>query len=712
MIKDLARRLFSFDGGLRDLLRDEYYAQREQVVLLFPVFLAFGIAAYFMLPSEPPIALGVFLGVFGLAAFLALRTRFFFSGVIICLLCLGFSVAQFRAHNVYTPILQKDIGPVMLEGRLVAIEDLGVKGARLLLADPVIEDLEPFRTPRKVRVKVWKDDGLRVGQRISVLAKLMPPSLPVIPGGFDFQRFLFFKGIGGVGFSLSDAKILQEPERGFVTSFLRSVQSMRQYIVKRIERYTAHPEASILMALMVGEKSAISSGDQDAMRHAGLAHMLAISGLHVGLFTGVFFFLLRFLLVSIPGVALHYPVKKITAVCAIFAAIFYMLIAGMTIPTVRAVLMTGIVLFAVVLDRSALSLRLVGFAAFVVLLLFPESLFSASFHLSFAAVVGLVVFYNWLRPYWSAWRSEGRVLRVVGLYFIGICLTTIVATLATAPFTLFHFNQMATYGLVGNVLAMPVLAFFVMPFILLALLLMPFGLDRFLFFIAGQGGGLLLKVAHFVSEIEGAVFRVAAFNPWSVVCFVLGALCVVILRGRLKLLCLPFFLLFFSFISFVNQYDTFVFSKSGLISFAHEDKLYVSDFRKGRFAREVLAKSLAMDEGAFMRWPKEGGHDVLHCDEYACRFQLRGVEFSYLYHPSVINDECAFASVVIAPFPIGRCDASHVIDLFDMRRKGAHAIRITQDIVPAAGAHPVHISVDNAVDIRGDRLWSGANLGF
>ncbi len=182
----------AFIQNLRDGWMLQYALQRQQWFLYLPIFLSFGIGAYYMLPLEPPLALGAFALILSLSALFAARGRGFALACMLCIICLGFFAAQMRTSLVHTPILQSAVGPTNVQGRIVSIEDLGDEaGSRLVLSELSIEGVSTEDTPRKIRLKSRKDEGLFVGQRISTLAKIHSPSPPVMPGGFDFQRYLY-----------------------------------------------------------------------------------------------------------------------------------------------------------------------------------------------------------------------------------------------------------------------------------------------------------------------------------------------------------------------------------------------------------------------------------------------------------------------------------------------------------------------------------------
>lgn len=374
-------RLAGFVGGFVDA---QLAMQKDNLFLWAPVMMAFGVGTYFSLKVEPPLILGVlgWLICAGLCVLAyPLRERggggqvFFLSLCAFLLVATGFVSGQARTLRVDAPVLDKRVGPVTITARVESVEHMeGKGGSRLILSHLEIEDLPPEKTPGRVRLQLRKDEGIAVGQTIRGLALLNAPSSAVMPGGFDFRRYLYFQGIGAVGFIYQPPEILEQGRSPFW-----SFDALRQDIAARVFAALPEEQAGFVTALLTGQRKGIAEEDQEAMRDAGIAHILAISGLHVGIVAGFVFFCVRLGLAAFPAIALRYPIKKFAAVAGMAAAVFYMMLAGATVPTQRAVMMSGIVFFAIILDRSPISLRLVAVAAGVILLVAPESLMSASF---------------------------------------------------------------------------------------------------------------------------------------------------------------------------------------------------------------------------------------------------------------------------------------------------------------------------------------------
>ncbi|HRF38971.1 MAG TPA: ComEC/Rec2 family competence protein, partial [Saprospiraceae bacterium] len=166
----------------------------------------------------------------------------------------------------------------------------------------------------------------------------------------------------------------------------------------------------------------IPPATMDAIRASGLAHLLSISGLHIGLVAGIVFVTARSLLALIPWLALRWPTKKLAAILSVIAAAFYTLLAGAPVPAQRSFLMVAIALLAVLVDRQGISMRLIAWAALAVLLTQPDSLTGPSFQMSFAAVVALVATYEAVRARRERRPGERRTVYRILLYPAGIIL--------------------------------------------------------------------------------------------------------------------------------------------------------------------------------------------------------------------------------------------------------------------------------------------------
>lgn len=508
-------------------LRLALLEQRGHLFCWVPVCLGIGIGLYFLMRSEP--AHVVLFGLAGLAVAMAVMTRWVEAdtGAILWALVLiaaGFSLAAARTKGVAGPVLDwRYYGPV--EGRVVGIDRSGSDALRLTLADVVLADMAPAQTPQRVRVSLhgdWAFVTPEPGMIVALTAHLAPPSGPVEPGGFDFQRHAFFKRLGAVGYARTPALEFAPAAAGF------SIFGFRMRLSQAIQLRMPQDVQGFAAAVTTGDRSGIPKATILALRSSNLAHLLAISGLHMGLLAGFVFALVRVGLACVPAIALRINTKKVAAGTALIASVCYLLLSGGNVSTERAFVMTSVMLTAVLLERRALSLRAVAVAAIVVLVMRPEALLGPGFQMSFAATTALVAVFGWLRD--TDIGLGPRWLRPVSTVFV----SSLVAGLATAPFGALHFNQVAQYGLLANLLSVPVMGSVVVPSAVLAGVLSPFGLEQVGLWGMGQGLRWILTVADWVSGLDGARSVVPSANIWVLPMLSLGGLWLVLWRGRAR----------------------------------------------------------------------------------------------------------------------------------------------------------------------------------
>src|SRR5437660_10438558 len=278
---------------------------------------------------------------------------------------------------------------------------------------------------------------------------------------------------------------------------------------------------------------------KQAVRDAGLSHLLAIAGLHLGLVAGFVFFAVRGGLALIPWVALRFPIKKITAVVTLIVLFCYLMISGAAIPTQRAFVMTGIVFAAILIDRLRLSMRICALAALVVLVLDPASLVGVSFQMSFGAVVALIAVYEkWGARLAYLFHRGGFGRKVLG-YCGAVAVTTVIATVGTEPFAIYHFHHLVLYSPLTNVIAVPISAMWTLPWGVVACLLMPFGLETLGLTPMGWGIDTTIWVAMQVAALPGNVWMLPLLPTWGVILVALGGCWLCLWQQRWRLWGIP-----------------------------------------------------------------------------------------------------------------------------------------------------------------------------
>lgn len=635
----------------------------------------------------------------------------------VCAFCLGIGVAGVRTWWVSAPVLSHEIGPVSISGQ-VSVLETRTKGLRVTLEKLTIQGISPDQVPHTVRMTLMgAQPEFVAGDWLTLRGKLSPPPGPAAPGAFDFQRQSYFKSLGGVGFSFGTAKIIGKAPQTGVASLGYAFQRLRASMAARVRAQIDGPAGEVAAALTTGARGGIPEDILDAMRASGLAHLLAISGLHVGLVAGIVFFAVRTLLAIISPLALRYPIKKWAAVCAISGALFYALIAGATVPTQRAFLMVGLVLVAVLADRRALSMRSVAWAALAILLFAPEALLGASFQLSFAAVVALIATYEVLRQNKWLHAKDGSTFKAVGRYILGVAITTLVAGFATATFAAFHFNRVADYSLAANLIAVPLTALWIMPWGVLAFALMPFGLEGLALAPMGWGIEAVVWVAKTVSSWPGSQRMVPAFPTWGLVVFSLGGLWVAIWQGSWRRWgVLPAVIRLLSV--FVMETPDILIDATGKLAVVKtkEGGYRVSTLRAKRFERDVWLRRAGLDaqDG---RWPKASGadHQVIRCDAEGCAYQVKGRGLvAFVHAPEALLEDCRANVVINLSGQWGAdgakaCPANVRIGLDDLARDGTHALYFVdseQDVMDGKqGRNQNGIRVQTVREVRGVRPW-------
>ncbi len=685
-------------------------AERSRWQLWLPVAFATGVGIYFGLPDEPPLWLGASALLIAFAVTLMLRARpgLLMAGLYGAFALAGFTNAQWHTEWAAAPVVADSHRAVTLEGEIFDLNRH--EGAyRMVLRDVASPDWQETAPPVRVRVRLSEKAaaGLKVGDRIEIRAVLRPPPGPVAPGAYDFARRAYFERLGGVGFAVGRPHVLIPVEDRKGQSWLAGFwqenalwwSALRHRISERNLVALPGQPGAVAAALMTGERGAISETVIENMRAAGLAHLLAISGLHMGLVGGLIFFLLRFVLAAIPPVNLRFPIKKWAAVAGLLGSGFYLLLVGATIPSQRAFIMVGLVFVGVLADRRALSMRLVAWAAFLILVIAPESLLSASFQLSFAAVICLVAAYESWSLRRITWQRDAGPVHKVGLYLVGVFLTSVIAVAATAPLGAFHFNRVALYGLLANLVAVPMTAFWVMPWALLAFLLMPLGLEHLALRPMGWGLEVILYVAAQVAAWPHAQVLVASMPFATLMLLVFGGLWLCLWQRPWRFLGIGIIVTGLLLMPFERPPHIWIDGEARLIGFRDgAGTFWRSDGRRAAFEAEIWQRHAGLTDK--MTWPRSGDalNGRLRCDLLGCLYKTNGRIVAFVFDSLALAEDCAVADLVISMEPVfGRqCDRpAVVIDRFDLWRNGAHAVWLDDHA----------ITVENVVQASGRRPW-------
>lgn len=670
-------RINNFLENIKTTLLNE----RQQWFLWMPVFYAMGILVYFSLSSTPQIyyaITGAFIAAIA-ALFFRKNTGIFYIFLIIFFIISGFAGANIRALLVNAPVLERSLRISSVQGRIVEI-DTYKKGHRVIFDNVKIENLPAERTPEKIRLTVLTKIGnAMAGDVVEVRASLAPPPKAVAPGAYDFARNAYFQRIGAVGFSVSNFVIISKSNN----SFNETIQQIRNTIAIRFENSIGGVQGEIAKSLFMGDTGGIDDSTMVAIRNSGLAHLLSISGLHLVIVCAIFFTLTRTILACFPAISLNYNIKKIAALLAILGSYFYLLLSGNQIPAFRSFVMSSMALVAVMVDRSGSPLRLCAIAAFCILVVAPENILSPSFQMSFGAVIALISAFQWLNPRLFAFALAYKVPKILMAVFSTV-ISSIVATLATAPFAIYHFNRNSPYGVVANMLAIPMTTFEIMPFGVLALFLMPFHLEWLVAIPLKFGIDFIIWVSNYVSSLPYANSTIMGINDWQLLSISFGFLWLTLWQTKWRLLGILFIIVACAFAPFNKMPDVIINSEATLFAVRDENgDLIFSSTTSGRYARGVWSARAGQEDSVRIG---KSSSKLISCDSLGCIYKKNGYEVAIIKHPVALEVDCRQSVIFINLTGIKyNCESAAVqINSYDLKEHGTHEIYLGDGVTVKA----------------------------
>lgn len=672
--------------------------ESARLPLWLPVCVALGIALYFGQNAPTPwwwMTLFAASCALILAAFRQIQWVKL-SAIALLAVALGGLASALRMEVVEAPVLQEAIFFKPVTGIVSDIQKQEKK-TKIYLKDVSVEGLEAAQTPKRVSISFKiLETKLAIGDTITVPAMLFPPPSPAMPDAYDFGRMFYFEQLGAVGFSPRQPTVISRME---ANGFLGKLTALRLSIANHLVANMGAEEGPVAAALMVGEQAGVSDAVSEAMRAAGTYHVLSISGLHMTLACGIVFYIIRLALAMIPHAALRWPIKKIAAIGGLLGGFGYLLLAGYPVPAIRSYVMVACVLVAVLCDRRGISLYSLAWAATLVLLFTPESLFMASFQLSFAATIGIVALYE--RFGHVFFHANKPFIQRVPLYFLGLMLTSLAATFYTTPLSLYHFNSMAVWGVFANMLVVPLSSFLIMPAALLTFVTMPFGWDAPFLWALNLSIHWMIENAYFMESLPYSNITLPSPSFIGMCLVVMAGLWLSLWATWIRYLGVPFVIIGLSSIALHVPYDILINEQAKRIAYRTEDNRLV--FLRGEaegFEPELWLRAQGKTSSLSL---KEAQNSVpeLACESDVCRLTRAGKQVEILLRKSGNDKLCAGSPDIIITDKIltDRCwHVPHVVDGNFMKTHGATAIRFAKN---------GDVEVESAHDKRGTWPWSG-----
>jgi competence protein ComEC len=450
---------------------------------------------------------------------LFLLNRYFSVFRLILLFCLGFSWALLRIGSDVSYSLNPDLESkvVQLTGSVISLPVIYDDHVQFLfdVNDIVDNQKHHFTSLGIIRLNWYKTKVIPApGETWLLSAKLKRPYSFMNPGSFDYETWMMRQGIKATGYvKKSKTNQMLGESNGFF------MQRLRYKLSQEIKNTIDKPLLGLVLALSLGDRSQLDPNQWRALTHTGTNHLIAISGLHLGLIAGLIYFLSQTIWRQFYFATQIIPAPIIASVLAFVGAFFYAALAGFSLPTQRALIMIAVFLLGLLSSRRLLVSNVVCIAIVLILLLDPFSILAADFWLSFTAVT-LILYITRYRH-----SNQSPLRRWLQLQ----CLLS----LALAPFLIFWFKQFPLYSIFANLIAIPIIGFIVVPLVLLAMiLLLPFPRSsEFIYDFVDKISNLHWSYLDFLSQQNSAIIPVAGTNKVSLIIAIIGIVILLMPKG-------------------------------------------------------------------------------------------------------------------------------------------------------------------------------------
>ncbi|MBQ7660072.1 MAG: ComEC/Rec2 family competence protein [Alphaproteobacteria bacterium] len=472
--------------------KKQLLSEQHRWFLFTPVLFGLGIGLYFLLSFEPSALIIVCIIEVLLVLLYLMRKNppaiFMISTLLI--VALGFvNISLQTLYRAKRVVFIDKPETTYIQGKIFKI-DLSRKGKTRLW----LKDVADFNDKRKgiYKITLSGQKSFDIGSCIETVATFKPLKTS---GYYQFERDLFFESVSATGFALSDAHSKECVQKsGFFERFIYKINRYRNHFTNQIQNTLDPSVAGIAAAIITGDKSLISTEQYRLYSQTGLAHFLAISGLHMGFVAAISFLLCRWLLSLLPSISLRFSTKKIAAIFAVLMLFIYLQMSGCAVSAQRAFIMISLALTAFFFAREAISMRTVAAAALIILIFEPYVLVRPSFQMSFAAASALTAFYETYQDRKKLFEKNKTLFQNLTAYFLGTVIATTIATLATLLFVIHHFANVPLLSTLTNALAAPIIGFLIMPAVIVCLIFMPFGGHVTALKVAGLGISLLNRI--------------------------------------------------------------------------------------------------------------------------------------------------------------------------------------------------------------------------
>ncbi|WP_343289464.1 ComEC/Rec2 family competence protein [Wolbachia endosymbiont of Encarsia formosa] len=652
--------LLTFFDTIVNYIRNNLYNKKYNLILWFPVFQCAGILTYFSISFEPSY-ISIFLLLSPILILIAiLHKRYAILCIALIAVLVGFTASKLRTDSVNTHILDKER---YVKDIVATVKDINNKGSyeQFLLYE--IKNTKFKLDNIRISVRTKAEEGIKIGDQVKLSAKLFPPKIAPSEYAYDFARIAYYQKISATGFATSKIVLYKKAE---ARKFQEYIESFRQYIYENLQQNTKKPHADIISALLIGKKNGIDQKTMNAIRDSGIAHLFAISGLHLSFVAGLFFIVFRNLFAISETLTLKYNTKKISAFFTILPTTFYLLITGMQISAQRAYIMVILVLVAIIIERKYRGLIAIALAASVILIVEPEAILKPGFQMSFSAVLALVASYQ---------INANKLFKIkIIKYFVSIMISSVIASLATVPYTIYNFNYFSISGIITNLVAIPIVTLIIIPLGIIYVLLIPLGTQWIITPLMERPIDSVLYITNVIANLQYLVIPIRTFPASSIVIITLGLLWLCLWERNWRFFGIFFIVLGIFSSAMYRTPDILVSADNAAVK--EDDNLLYSLTRKNR---NFVVKTWAKQNGQNQIVNHTKYHNSNKRIKYSCIYSKENDRSVLLaYKKEDIMESCDNVNLIIqlSKFNYSACNTK-TIKYADLEAYGTHSVWLT-----------------------------------
>lgn len=590
--------------------------------------------------------------------------------LLFCFFFFGILIALFHNYTNNTIILQKPLTGIYLYGKVYKIEHSTYNSKSYIYLTDLITNKKNINSLPNT-IKVTYKGKVKLNDIIHGNFYLYPPSKGLYPWGFNFYNNAFFNKIGANGFIIGKVDIIDNfnNSKHFLYYLKQLRLALKEKITHDINQYSTLRTAPFLNAILIGESTFLPKADITNLRKTSLAHLIAISGYHIGLITLFLFFVIRLLLVLFPRIALYYNIQQITALVCIICLLLYALIVGNHAPALRAIIMGIAALCGIVFRFNVISLNALFLAILIILIFKPFYIYSASFLLSSVATLSVISLWNnqYVQSIYKF--SKKNLIYRITFFFIACMVTSLFVEILISPILAFYFQEIPTIGIVANILAEPIFAFIIMPS-LIGYAILPIILGKYLIILAHIGMLIILKIATFFTSFQRITLYTPFFPSYFMYIYLALLMLILTVKGYYKYLLLGLIGLIPILYYCKPQPDIIIDDSLNLVAFKDNNSQYVLNNTKNKFITNIWFKDSKKITNTTIY-----NHREFNCLQNYCIWKSKNKIITFANSLVSYKEDCGIVDVIILttkkPFV---CTKSLVIDTDYIKKHGASFI--------------------------------------